>query len=470
MRFPPLSRLIFSACLLILSATGAAQQANKDSIDHDIRQLIKAHKLTGNPAAGLDIPSIDSAKAQLGMKLFYTRSLGGDETTACVTCHHPVLGGGDALSLPIGVDSVNPEVLGPNRKMRPNHVVKVPRNAPTTFNIALWKKHMFHDGRIKMLDAYSIHTPDVDKDQADALGGENLVQAQARFPTTSSEEMRGSFMADAMTQTVRRSLANRLKKRWEPAFRQAFNDSSSSLDDLITEQNISEAIADYERSQLFINNPWSQYIAGDTQAISAQAKRGAALFFNTQEQGGAGCASCHSGDFFTNEAFYNTAMPQIGEGKAKHKDDKDKDDLGCFLVTGKDQDRFRFRTPSLLNVEVTGPWGHSGAYTSLEAITRHMLNPAQAVHNYDLSQVTQTDIDTDKVREKTIKALNAGVEITAMPNSTEQDVEDLVAFMKTLTDPCVKSRECLSPWIPDQNDNDPDGNMLHGLRQAGQRL
>ncbi|PWQ92422.1 cytochrome-c peroxidase [Leucothrix pacifica] len=467
MRLPPFSRLIVLTCLLLHSGTSSAQQS---SIDNDIRLLIKTFGLTGNPAAGVTIPSINAPKSQLGMKLFYSRSLGGDETTACVTCHHPVLGGGDQLSLPIGVDSVRPEILGPNRRIKANHKVKVPRNAPTTFNIALWKKHMFHDGRIKKLDAYSIQTPDVGEGKADALGGENLVQAQARFPTTSNEEMRGTFMSAAMSQTVRRSLANRLKKNWENDFREAFNDRSSPIDDLITEQNISEAIADYERSQLFVKNPWSEYVAGNNQAISDQAKRGAALFFKTQDQGGAGCASCHSGDFFTNEEFYNTAMPQIGEGKPKHDADKDKDDMGCFLVTAKEDDRYRFRTPSLLNVEVTGPWGHAGAYTSLEAVTRHMLNPKQAVRNYDLSQVTQPDIDIDKARINTAKALKSGIDITPMPNSTEQDVEDLVAFMKTLTDPCVKSRECLSPWIPDQNSNDPDGNMLHGLRQAGQRL
>lgn len=470
MRLPPFSKPILFLGMLLSAPFGHAQQNSARSIDNDIRLLIEAHGLSGNPAADITVPSIHSPKAQLGMTLFYSRTLGGDQTMACVSCHHPMLGGGDALSLPVGVDSQNPDILGPNRKMKPGHLVKVPRNAPTTFNIALWKKHMFHDGRIKMLDAYSIHTPDAEKDQADALGGDNLVQAQARFPTTSNEEMRGSFMADALTQTVRRSLANRLKANWEKSFRVAFNDQSTPLNDLITEQNISEAIADYERSQLFVKNPWSEYVAGDHSAISEQAKRGAVLFFTSQDKGGAGCASCHSGDFFSNEEFYNTAMPQMGEGKPKHEGDTDKDDLGCYLVTEKPGDQYRFRTPSLLNVEVTGPWGHTGAYTTLEAVTRHMLNPEKAAKAFKASDITQPDIDTRNLRRNTLKALKSGIDITPMPNSTEQDVQDLVAFMKTLTDPCVKSRECLSPWIPDHNSNDPDGNMLHGLRQAGQRL
>ncbi|PID44349.1 MAG: cytochrome-c peroxidase [Proteobacteria bacterium] len=474
MRLPSLSKPVLFMCLLLstlLNTTAShAKHADRDTIDHDIRLLIKAHGLTGNPAADIQVPSIDSPTAQLGMKLFYTRSLGGDQTTACVSCHHPMLGGGDGLSLSIGVDSQDPEILGPNRKMKSHHRVKVPRNAPTTFNVALWKKHLFHDGRIKRLDAYSIHTPDVKKDQPDALGGDNLVQAQARFPITSNEEMRGDFMPDALTQTLRRSLASRLQAHWEKAFRVAFNDHQTPVDDLITEQNIAAAIADYERSQLFVNNPWSKYVAGDNDAISPQAKRGAVLFFSSQAQGGAGCVSCHSGDFFTNEEFYNTAMPQIGEGKAQHENDTDKDDLGCYLVTEKPGDQYRFRTPSLLNVEVTGPWGHSGAYASLEAVTRHMLNPAKAIKQFKASDIKQPDIDTRHLRRNTLKALKSGIDITPRPNSTEQDVKDLVAFMKTLTDPCVKSRECLSPWIPQHSSNDPDGNMLHGLRQTGQRF
>ena len=468
MRSPLLS--LPTLLMVLLIQPNIALAKSNDSIDNDIRLLINAHKLTGNPAKGVRIPSIDSPKAQLGMKLFYSRTLGGDGTTACVSCHHPVLGGGDGLSLPIGVGSVNPKIIGPNRRMENNGEITVPRNAPTTFNIALWKKHMFHDGRIKKLDQYSIMTPDVALDTGDALSGETLVQAQARFPITSMEEMRGDFLKDEMNQTLRRSISDRLQKNWEKSFRIAFDDYSSAPKDLITEQNMSEAIADYERSQLFINNPWKDYVEGDINAISKQAKRGANLFFKPQQSGGAGCVSCHSGDFFSDEQFYNTAMPQVGKGKAKHDRDTDMDDQGCYLVTKKDDDKYRFRTPSLLNVEVTGPWGHNGAYTSLEAVTRHMLNPKQALKNYQQGQIKQSGIDFSKTRSNAKTLLKSKIDVSPVPNIREQDVKDLVAFMKTLTDPCVKSRECLSPWIPTANSNDPDGNMLHGLLKRGQRL
>jgi len=470
MRFPMRSVHLLLAALVMASGQSFAKSTDSSSLDAELTQLIQVLGLTGDPSRGMTIPDIKSPKSQLGMQLFYSKSLGGEQDSACVTCHHPMLGGGDNLSLPVGVGSTQVNLLGPGRQLSEDGFINVPRNAPTTFNVALWKKHMFHDGRVKRLDQYSIETPDTGFNKADALGGENLVQAQARFPITSIEEMRGDFMSDALTQTLRRSLTDRLKQNWESSFRKAFNDKSTPIGDLITEQNVSEALADYERSQLFIDNPWKAYIAGDQQAISASAKRGANLFFKPQSQGGADCASCHSGDFFTNEEFYNTGMPQIGEGKPLHAGDTSHDDQGCFIISGKEDDRYRFRTPSLLNVEVTGPWGHNGAYTSLEAVTAHMLNPQKALKQYDPKQLQQTGIRQKSLERSRQGSLKAGIDIKPVVNSSKQDIDDLVAFMKTLTDPCVKSRQCLSPWIPAANANDPDGNMLHGVGQDGQRL
>ena len=470
MKFLMQSVYFLLAVLLLTGGQSVATASDSSSLDTELTQLIQVLGLTGDPSHGLTIPDINSPKAQLGMQLFYSKTLGGEQDSACVTCHHPMLGGGDNLSLSVGVGSAQVNLLGPGRTLKEAGFVNVPRNAPTTFNVALWKKHMFHDGRVKRLDQYSIETPDTGFNKADALGGDNLVQAQARFPVTSVEEMRGNFMSDALTLTLRRSLTDRLKKNWERSFRNAFNDHSTPIDDLITEQNVSEALADYERSQLFIDNPWKAYVAGDQQAISDSAKRGASLFFKSQDQGGAGCASCHSGDFFTNEEFYNTGMPQIGEGKPLNENDTSHDDQGCFNISGKEDDRYRFRTPSLLNVEVTGPWGHNGAYTSLEAVTAHMLNPHKALRQYDPKQLQQTGIRQQSLERSRQGSLKAGIDIQPVANSSKQDIDDLVAFMKTLTDPCVKSRQCLSPWIPAANANDPDGNMLHGVGQDGQRL
>jgi cytochrome c peroxidase len=437
------------------------QQASiHTDIDKKLGEIIKQLKLTGVPTSNKPIPDINSPKAQLGMQLFYTKTLGGDHTTACATCHHPMLGGGDNLSLSIGTNALNPGILGPHRKLKSGEP-GVPRNAPTTFNVAFYKKVLFHDARIERLDNDNIHTPDVNYPQADPLAGETLVQAQARFPITSADEMRGSYMKQSYNQTMRRALANRLKQNWLEKFREGFSDPEGSAEDLITEQNFSEAIAEFERSQVFINNPWKHYIEGDKNALSGFAKKGALLFFTPQDQGGAGCASCHSGDFFTNEKAYNTGMPQIGAGKDSGTTKTN--DTGSNLVTGKKEDKFRFRTPSLLNVEVTGPWGHDGAYTSLEGITRHMLAPKTSALNYNPMQLKQNGINIADLEKNTREALDAGLDLTAKANLKENDITYLVSFLKALTDPCVKDRACMSKWIPKADEDDPDGMMLHAI-------
>lgn len=452
---------------LVISTFGcsAPQQDLEQRLDDALREQIVLQNLTGNPAEGLDIPDIESPKAQLGMKLFFSKTLGGELDTACVSCHHPMLGGGDNLSLPVGTGAQQPEVIGHGRAYFSHLPALIPRNSPTTFNTVLWKRHIFHDGRIQQMDT-GIATPDKGHNVVDELSGHNLVQAQARFPITSFDEMRGGQWIDKDSQTVRIAIADRLRENWSPVFAAVLNKNNHK--DLINDQNFTALLAEYERSQLFIENPWKQYVEGDTTAITTAAKRGALLFLNDQASGGAGCSSCHSGDFFTNEEFYNVGIPQIGPGKGNGI--RATADFGCSLFTHDKKDRFKFRTPSLLNVEVTGPWGHNGAYTSLETITKHMLDPAISADNYDMTQLTQPGIHLDDVRANTRMTLKQGLDIEAKPNLEAQDVSDVVEFLKSLTDPCVKSRECMAPWIPKLNANDPDGRMLHAKSVDGNLL
>jgi len=330
------------------SHTQLNEDKSETSLDLQLSKLINRHKLTGTPVASQSIPDISSPKAQLGMKLFFSKSLGGDKNTACASCHHPMLGGGDNLSLSIGVAAVKPDALGANRQTADFKHTQVPRNAPTTFNIAFWNKILFHDGRIERLENNEITTPDMTYPKSDLLAGDSLAQAQARFPITSAEEMRGEYLNASLNQTLRRALAKRLQKNWLGEFQKGFDQENACVEELITEQNYSEAIAAYENSQVLINNPWKAYVEGDKNAISDNAKKGAKLFFTTQDKGGAGCASCHSGDFFTDEKAHNTGMPQIGLGKSNGKTGSN--DYGCELTTKLAKDKFRFRTPSLLNV------------------------------------------------------------------------------------------------------------------------
>ena len=466
----------------------ASTVASDASLDEQLRMLIQQQGLTGDPSVGRDLPSIDDPIAQLGKLLFFTKALGGDKDSACVTCHAPNLGGGDDLSLPIGVGAENPDLLGPGR-VHPSGHPTVPRNAPTIFNMGMWDQFVFHDGRIESLgktpgadgaDGQGIRTPEVPLGVADPNASENLVAAQSRFPLTSPEEMRGfQFEAEADAQAAREHLAARLgdygegvgelaSPAWLAEFERAFGHTATP-ERIITEQYIAEAIGAYERSQVFVDNAWKAYVQGDENALSESAKRGALLFFSSYEDGGANCVACHSGDFFTDEQFHAHAIPQVGPGKGDGPDGSD--DFGRFRETGQLEDLYAFRTPTLLNVEETGPWGHDGAYTTLEGIVRHHLNPVQAVASYDFSQLDPS-IQTEHMMENTAKALTQlesnrkmGVLAVEDVELTDGQVADLIEFLRSLTDPCVTSEECLAPWGLDEDDPDPDG-MLLRIAQA----
>jgi cytochrome c peroxidase len=475
-------------CLAAVNLTGC-MNSSSSSLDEQLRSIISAQGLTGDPSTGKAISDINDPLPQLGMKLFFSKALGGDKDSACVTCHHPTLGGGDNLSLSIGSNAVEPDLLGPGRLHRPDVAnydggPTVPRNAPSTFNVALYTRGMFWDSRVEKIDGgiFTPASPELDVPDPDAV---DIVSAQARFPVTSAAEMRGlEFEKGNPMSAVWAHLEARLgnysigtgellTSQWASEFESVYGPAAST-EELITFDRIVEAIGAYERSQVFIDNPWKSYVEGDNEAISSAAKRGALLFFRPQESGGAGCALCHSGDFLSDESFHTIATPQIGRGRGDGPTGDN--DFGRYRVTGAEVDKFAFRTPSLLNVEVTGPWGHAGAYTSLEQIVRHYRDPADALHDYDYSQldpsvqVTNTATNTQAALDKIQQDLQAGRLTVRNVALSDQEVSDLVAFLLTLTDPCVKSRDCLAPWIPDDTDIDPDDLRLRAYDQDGNLL
>ncbi len=487
---------LLSGSLLLGGCLGDQRtEAERSGTDNDdqIKALIQDHQLNGDPAASRTIPAIDDALAQLGMQLFFSKALSGEMDVACATCHHPKLGGSDGLSLPIGVEAVNPDLLGPGREHSSSGTdydagPTVPRNSPTTFNVALWDQVLFHDGRVASLastptdngEGTSIQTPDsTGSNIADPNAGDNLTAAQARFPVTSPEEMMGHSKGMSRAE-IRAYLVERLKNEnndlaakneWLEAFRVGFNAPNDSRDQLITEENIFKAIAAYERSQTFTDSPWKDYVGGDESALTSDAKKGALLFFRTIEAGGANCASCHSGDKFSDEQFHNIAMIQIGRGKGDGTSADN--DFGRFKVTADDSDMFKFRTPSLLNVEFTAPYGHSGAYDKLEDVIRHHLSPTVALNDYQTQDfAAQAGLQDDNLVANTQLALDAlqsdrdaGISgVLTNVELSDEEVGHLVAFLRALSDRCLSgeaSESCdINDWIPDESTADPDGLRL----------
>ncbi len=466
-------------------------------LDNQLHGLIDSLGMTGDPRPE-NIPKITDPLAQLGMKLFFSKSLSGEFDTACASCHHPMLGGGDQLSLPVGTGALDPDLLGPGRA----HISGMPlvgRNTPTTFNSALYKSSIFLDGRVEKVEGVGIISPDsASPSTADPQAGADLLSTQARFPVVTAPEMRSeNFEPGADNETVRAHLAARIgdygvgageiaNNHWVEEFEKVFG-TGMPREELVTFANITLAISAYQQSQSFVNSPWKAYVEGDYAAISDEAKLGAIQFLTKPPAAGidsvglgAGCVKCHSGDFFSSEKFEVVSMPQIGPGKGDPHDD----DLGRDRVVKGTGLLYQFRVSSLLNIEVTAPYGHAGAYGTLEETVEHYSETGQFVKDYANSQgwcqlqqfsemgscaslfpnaLVNANLSLGPIAVQRFLGLGEGM-LDILLN--DEEVHQLVAFMKTLTDPCVLDADCLAPWVPDPNDA-PDGHQLIGHTREG---
>jgi cytochrome c peroxidase len=480
--------ILLAATLAACGGSESDSGAAVDPVDAQLRGLIARDGLTGNPVGTRAIPDLDAPLAQLGMRLFFSKSLSGNFDVACASCHHPALAGADGLSLSVGVDAQDPALLGPGRATA-GGAPNVPRNSPTTFNVALLDVVLFHDGRIERLTepgiaSAGIRTPDVAFGLADPDAGPNLPAAQARFPVTVDVEMRGDFLPGADNPALRDRLAERIggygagagelaRNDWLPLFEAAFGAGSAA--DLVTYANIAAALSAYQRSQVFVDTPWNAYVAGDDDAIGTAAKRGAILFLGRPNEGGAGCGVCHRGDRFTDDSHHTVGFPQIGPGKGDSGTFDD--DLGRERESGNPANRYEFRTASLLNVGLTAPYGHAGAYATLPEVVRHYSAPQATVDAYFANGGWCTLAQFAALPLADCQALypNAVAHTNAAQQKVQQDraggaglppiqlnpgqVADLVAFLGALTDPCAADPGCVAPWVP-PDDGGPDDQQL----------
>jgi cytochrome c peroxidase len=310
-------------------------------------------------------------KIALGMRLFFDPRLSVDGTVACASCHNPDRAFTDGRPTSVGFQGRSGQ-----------------RNAPTILN-ALYNKKQFWDGRARTLED------------------------QAAFPITNPSEM-GQPSLDAAVAKIAAI----------PAYRQAFPKVFGQAPDGL---NLVRAIASYERTLISFDSPFDHFIAGDQNAIDAAAKRGWVLF-NTRGH----CNRCHATvnmdvTYFSDFRFHN-----IGIGIIRHhvvplvqkaerlieKNDlpaidraaiqADLSVLGRFLVTRKEADIASFKTPGLRNVLVTGPYFHDGSQETLW----------DAVDHYNKGDGLKDPWLDDDIQPLAL---------------TEQDIDDIVAFLASLT-------------------------------------
>lgn len=319
-------------------------------------------------------------KIALGQKLFFDPRLSADGTVACSTCHDPRLAFTDGKPASVGI-----------------HGRVGQRNSPTILN-ALYNKFQFWDGRAKTLEE------------------------QAGQPIVNPSEM-GQPNLDAAVAAVA-GIAE-----YGAEFSRVFGRPVNAAD-------LMRALSSYERTLVSYDSPFDRFIAGDENAIDAAAKRGWALF-NTQGR----CNKCHgltdnapdTTNFIDNDfhnigigiirhnvvALARKAGQLVNSGDAHAIDraaiETDMSALGRFLVTKKDKDIASFKTPNLRNVLVTAPYFHDGSQRTLWDVVDHYNKGDGLVDPY---------LDDD-------------IQPLAL---TEDQIDDLVAFMAALTSPAYQQQ------------------------------
>ena len=404
------------------------------------QDYILRYKLALHDVSPVTPPPIqDPALVELGRNLFFEKEISGPRNISCSTCHHPLLGSADGQSQSRGQGAIG---LGPARRQDGDHFFEfLPRNTLSLWNRGVpdWTV-MFWDGRLSgtLEDGYiSPAGEDTPQTFSTALAAFSII------PITPDQEMRGfPGQLDVFGQPIEMAnLTNddfaeiwplvtaRVTNHdgYNELLAEAYPDIPESELDIT---HIAEAIGAFMTEEFTaLDSPFDRYLAGENNAMSDSAKKGAILFY-----GRANCASCHAGGLQTDFGFHNIAAPQVGTGRAENVPL----DLGRGAINGNPEDNFKFRTPSLRNIELEAPYFHNGAFAKLEDAVRHHLNPAESLANYDSNQVEPEHVGTFQDDPETINALLSTVspklEVKGPP-LRESEIRDLMAFLSALTDP-----------------------------------
>jgi cytochrome c peroxidase len=301
---------------------------------------------------------ITDKRVELGKKLFSDPVLSGAKDRSCASCHSPEKAFTDGLRVPLSLDEKTP----------------LSRNSPTLWNSALQTRQFF-DTRT------------------------DILEGQLKEVVHNSAEMKGS---------LRESVAQ-LKK--QPDYLEYFREAYSDEKEPISAFNIANAISSYIRSLTSFDSRFDQYMSGDKSKLSASEKKGFNLF-----TGKAKCATCHFVPLFNGlvpPEFSETETEVLGVPQSKDKTNAILDaDLGKYDISKSIIHKHSFKTPTLRNIELTGPYMHNGVFDSLEEVM---------------------DFYNDGGGE----GLKIAPENQTLPkeklNLTKKEIVEIIAFMKSLT-------------------------------------
>jgi cytochrome c peroxidase len=386
-------------------------------------------------------PQEAPALVALGQALMFDKILSGNRDISCTTCHEPSLSMTDGLPLAIGTGGTG---VGAARTLGPGRTF-VPRNAPSLLNTTIGLNYIFWDGR---LSRFGPPPPEVTLPPDLS----NVVAAQAMMPVLNRREMRGdpgdidvfgnpnelAQFADTQQAQIWRAIMQRLLAI--PQYVTLFSAAYTGVPQAnLTFGHAARAIAAFQMASLLkTDSRFDRFLRHDASAMSLEEKRGGLLFFTR-----ARCASCHNGPFLGGQSFSNSGVPQLGPGVGTHAPL----DVGRGELPNNEFYEFAFRVPPLRNVELTAPYFHNGSFATLESVVAHYNDVATSLRNFDPATLPASVRDSYHGDQVTIDAIlsNLDFQLRTPLLLTETERRELVAFLKSLTDPAARDLTGLVP-------------------------
>lgn len=308
-------------------------------------------------------------KKELGRALFGDPRLSGSGKTVCGNCHFPL---GDFQS---GGPKDAPD------RSYPAIVPTLPRNTPSLLNVVY----------APMLRWDGAHFTDLTDEMVLPLAEANMNLAPGH-PASEVDVIDVPGAQVALENKLTVEIAG-----YVPLFQTAFGQDISKLPPEEIWRLAGKALAVFIRIAVSRDSAFDRWNAGEDGAMGEDAIRGLTLF-----RGKAECVLCHSGPLFSDFKFHNIATsPPGADGK--------RPDEGRYLVTGKDEDRGAFLTPTLRSAAQTSPYLHDGSEVSISKVIARKTSAATRAldPNHDAA-------------------------LDVLPELTDSEVQDIVAFLKAL--------------------------------------
>lgn len=425
-------------------------------LDERLRAELEEHGFTGRIESTLEERlgrPVNSRLAEVGRLLFFDPVLSMTRDNSCSGCHGPNSSFNDSESIAIGVG--NNGVVGPGRR-GPHNM----RRAPSVINAAFFPKLMW-DNRFASLaldpfdNSQGFVFPPPDGTSLSHM--EHLLAAQAFTPVVNPLEMTG-FDVEGGYAAIRDSVASRVDEIGE--YRQRFAEVYPEIEEgeAVQFRHIGSALAEFLFTLVRADAPIDRYARGDSDALTAQQKRGGILFF-----GRALCAECHITQGFSNEMFSDfeshvIGVPQVvpAETNAAFDGPAENQDYGLEHKTGDPEDRYKFRTQPLRNVALQPTFMHNGAYRCLDDAIRQHLAPRQMARNYSSAHLDPSMQGPLGPVEPVLDRLNPLIE--EQPELSREEFEQIVEFVRVgLTDPEARP-SALRSLVPESV---PSGMAVH---------